>query len=268
MAPSSQDPWLSLQPFKAVWTLLAVTLTASKIPFWLLYFLPTRLRQHPQWTYRQAIVNELLKSFVYHASIVRVKTPITLDPGAEKERFVTFAPLEADLYRGILQSPDVKPATVGGTWYPTSYVTKIDHGQRVVLHCHGGAYVTGTGRPVDLGQAASLLTKHLSAKVFGIQYRLSSNPGGQFPAAFQDAVTAYKGLLDQGIPASSLILSGDSAGGNLALALLRYISEHEDLLPAPAATLLWSPWLDLTAGMEVAGTDTEFSPRGRESIPG
>jgi acetyl esterase/lipase len=61
----------------------------------------------------------------------------------------------------------------------------------------------------------------------------------------QDAVTAYQYILDLGIPPSKVVLSGDSAGANLVLALLRYISENGDLLPPPAAALLWSPWVNL-----------------------
>ena len=105
----------------------------------------------------------------------------------------------------------------------------------------------GDGREEDAGYAAKLFIKYADAKVFCPQYRLASNSGGHFPAALQDAVTAYQYLLDKGIPAKKIVISGDSAGGNLALALLRYLSDNEGLLPDPSAALLWSPWLDLEA---------------------
>jgi acetyl esterase/lipase len=54
-----------------------------------------------------------------------------------------------------------------------------------------------------------------------------------------------------GIPASKIIISGDSAGGHLALNLLRYLGEHESVLPYPHACLCWSPWLNLNIGAEV-----------------
>ena len=79
-----------------------------------------------------------------------------------------------------------------------------------------------------------------------MQYRLASDPTYHFPAAIQDAVTAYKSLLDMDIPASNIVIPGDSAGGNVAIALLRYISSPEgDSLPSPLAALLWSPFVGL-----------------------
>ena len=114
--------------------------------------------------------------------------------------------------------------------------------------------MTGAGRDEDSAFGAKLLASSASSYIFMVQYRLSSNPGGQFPAALQDAVTAYRYLLDQGIATSRIAVSGDSAGGNLTIALLRYISEagDEKNLPAPTAALLWSPWLDLHAAQDPA----------------
>jgi acetyl esterase/lipase len=72
----------------------------------------------------------------------------------------------------------------------------------------------------------------------------TSNP---FPAALQDSLTSYLYLInDLRISPNDIVLSGDSAGGNLAIALLRYISEYgaELNIPNPAASLIWSPWID------------------------
>ena len=152
-------------------------------------------------------------------------------------------PTKAERYVDILNDSKVKPEKLGGTWYPGAY--EVGDQQDVVLHFHGGAYVLGTGRADDAGFPAKMLHKHSNAKIFMPQYRLSSNPGGKFPAALQDAVSAYQYLLDAGVPPSKIVVSGDSAGANLALALLRYISEQDDLLPSPTAAWLWSPWVDL-----------------------
>ena len=112
--------------------------------------------------------------------------------------------------------------------------------------------MTGSGRDEDSAFGGKILASSTSSHVLMVQYRLSSNPGGQFPAALQDAITAYRYLLDQGISASRIAVSGDSAGGNLTIAMLRYISETKDErnLPAPSAALLWSPWLDLSAAKD------------------
>jgi acetyl esterase/lipase len=148
----------------------------------------------------------------------------------------------------------IQPVDIVSTWTPTPLTAKNSEGAEVLLHYHGGAYVVGTGRDDDTGFLARTLIKHARVThVFTPQYRLSSNPGGRFPAALQDAITAYSHLIhDLGIPASKITISGDSAGGNLALTMLRYIAVHgtEVGLPWPGCVWLWSPWVDVTSAMD------------------
>ena len=116
----------------------------------------------------------------------------------------------------------------------------------VLIQCAGGAYVIGDGRKGDTGFLTSTLLKNTSAtSVLCPQYRLASNPGGRFPAQLQDAITAYCYLVFKvGIEPKNLVISGDSAGANLALALLRYLSEHGVGLSLSSAgcAWLWSVW--------------------------
>lgn len=76
-----------------------------------------------------------------------------------------------------------------------------------------------------------------------IDYRLA--PENPYPAALQDATAAYRGLLDQVGDPASVIVTGESAGGNLAIELL--IAGKPENLPMPAAVMLFSPMTDLTA---------------------
>lgn len=69
-----------------------------------------------------------------------------------------------------------------------------------------------------------------------VEYRLLPTP---FPAALQDAVTVYASLLRKGIPANRIVIIGDSAGGNVALALARWIRD-ENVLDMPGAMVLLS----------------------------
>ena len=183
-----------------------------------------------------------------------MKTPITLAPGKEKERFVILKPATTSSYIGPALDSSIKPVQIGSTWTPAPLTAHNSNGADVVLHFHGGAYVIGTGRDDDTGFLAKTMLKHAGVShVFTPQYRLSSNPGGRFPAALQDAITSYSYLVNElGIPASRITISGDSAGGNLTLALLRYISVHgqEVNLPWPGCIWLWSPWVDVGAAMD------------------
>lgn len=99
---------------------------------------------------------------------------------------------------------------------------------------------------------ANKLLKYTPAThIFCPQYRLSTLPASKtsnpFPAGLQDVLTSYLYLVhDLNIPPKNIVVSGDSAGGNLTIALLRYISEYgsEINLPTPSAAVLWSPWID------------------------
>jgi acetyl esterase/lipase len=111
-----------------------------------------------------------------------------------------------------------------------------------------GAYVIGDGRQDDCGFAAKTLLQHTSAThVLCPQYRLASNPGGRFPSQLQNAITSLLYLIDEiKVPNSQITISGDSAGGNLCLALLRYIADNPKAeVPSPGCAFLWSPWVDL-----------------------
>lgn len=88
----------------------------------------------------------------------------------------------------------------------------------------------------------------------------SFTPCSTFPAALQGAVIAYKTLLNLCIPASQNVISGDSAGGNLALELLRYIVDEKYLLPTPGGVVLWSPWGDLAVDFDSWASQRNSKP--------
>ena len=248
------------QPFKAVYVLFALGFELARFPVFLTKYLVSYGRQHPEWTFRQAIAVRIFYSAVYHLARVQVATPLPLTPGAEKERFVSCKPAKDEVYKGPLRSnTDVKPVEIGATWYPaplSAASSKVNI--RVILHIHGGAFVTGDGRTGATGYMARNLLKHSTAThVFCPQYRLSTLPASKtsnpFPAALQDSLTSYLYLInDLKISPNDIIFSGDSAGANLAISLLRYIVDYgSDLgLPNPSGCLLWSPWInpaDVTA---------------------
>jgi acetyl esterase/lipase len=258
---------IKFQPFKALYALIAVLVEAMKFPLWVIMYLPAAGRPHRSWSHQQAIRMKIVKAFLKHSSAVEVKTPLSLAPGPEKTRFVAIEPAHAKYYKGPLEDKAIKPEKIGVTWTPKPvgkgdiYNPDLD----VVLHFHGGAYVIGDGRDHDTGFLAKTFLKH--GKVTHVvtpQYRLSSNPGGRFPAAFQDAVTAYSYLIHTlKVPADRITLSGDSAGGNLALALLRYIADFgkEVDLPWPGCIWLWSPWVDVEAGRNTANINQSPNER-------
>lgn len=263
---------LTNQPGKAVWTLLAVAFNAIRLPIWLIIFIPSFMRQHPKWSYSQAIKVRITRAFLWNASLVAVKTPLSITADKEKERWVRVSPASSKYYTGVASSDrEPKVLQLGGTWYP-AVPTQTQQPKYVVLHFHGGAYTIGTGRTKEMGfPAKAFLDNTPASHVFAPEYRLSSNPNGKFPAALQDAITAYTYLLnDLSIPADKIIVSGDSAGGNLALALLRYIHDNGEStgLPSAGCAWLWSPWanpaaaLDVTAMAQSPNNPTDYLTSG------
>ncbi|KAI1378019.1 Alpha/Beta hydrolase protein [Hypoxylon crocopeplum] len=245
------------QPGKAIYTIFFVLRILIHLPWLLFSFLSPSRRPDRHWSYRQALGRTVVCYASQYSATVELKPPFSLKPGKEKERFVLVAPREEHFYRDILRcDPEIKPTSIGAVWYPEplSHTSQHPPGRRIFLHLHGGAYILGGGRNADVEFSTSLLVQNSpGSSVFCPEYRLASFPGGRFPAALQDAITAYAYLIHElNIPSSDIILSGDSAGANLALALLRYISDHQGILPAPAAILLWSPWTDMTGEVEDA----------------
>lgn len=111
-------------------------------------------------------------------------------------------------------------------------------GDGVILYLHGGAYVVGSASAYRhfVGQIAS--RARLAA--FVADYALA--PERPFPAATDDALAAYRGLVAAGH--RQIALAGDSAGGGLTLALLRSVCRISDL-PRPLGAMVLSPWTDL-----------------------
>ncbi len=107
-----------------------------------------------------------------------------------------------------------------------------------VLHLHGGAYLTGSAfgyRPL-----AGCLAGAAGAGVLVPDYRLA--PEHPFPAAVEDAVRAYRWMLEQGTDAVRIAVAGDSSGAGLVLSLL--LAVREQGLPMPGAAVLLCPWID------------------------
>ena len=124
----------------------------------------------------------------------------------------------------------------------------------VILHCHGGGYSTGSS--LYARSLTSKLAASTNMEVLCFDYRLA--PEFPYPAAIEDAVKAWNYLMLQGYGARDVIVTGDSAGGNLALALTLKLKEEGRLLPR--GLVLLSPWTDLTSSGKSFQTKAEVDP--------
>ncbi|MBB6220487.1 acetyl esterase/lipase [Rhizobium leguminosarum] len=126
-------------------------------------------------------------------------------------------------------------------------------GQRVILYIHGGGFSGGSIRTHSL--LAGSLAKAASSDVLLIEYRLM--PEYTYPAQINDALTAYRWLLDNGYRAENVVVAGDGAGGNIALETV--LRQRQAAKPLPAAVIALSPITDLaaTGGSMTSNADSD-----------
>lgn len=151
-----------------------------------------------------------------------------------------------------------EPFTLAGMDAAWMRLSREHRRRRVILYCHGGGYTSG-----GLGFSkvlAAKLTRATGMDTLAFDYRLA--PEHPYPAAVEDALTAWGHLESLGIAPGDIVLAGDSAGGNLALVLCLKLREAGRGLPG--ALLLMSPWTDMTASGESlrgrAGIDPVLTP--------
>jgi acetyl esterase/lipase len=134
---------------------------------------------------------------------------------------------------------EVRQRMLGGV--PTEEVVAVGADRRLaVMHFHGGGY--GIGSAVTHRAFAARLSAAVGRRVLVPEYRLA--PEHLFPAAVEDAVSAYEVLAGELGTTDAISVSGDSAGGGLALSLLLVARDRRT--PLPGSVVCWSPWVDLT----------------------
>ncbi|MGD0865311.1 MAG: alpha/beta hydrolase [Rhizomicrobium sp.] len=164
-----------------------------------------------------------------------LEVPSVAEQRANIDAFAGFFP--------VPEGTEVEPATLGGVkgeWVRARRAKR----DAVLLYLHGGGYVIGS--PASHRHFVAALGEASGLSAFSADYRLG--PETPFPGAVEDAVAAYKGLLDSGIAPAKLAIAGDSAGGGLTIATLVALRDRKIPLPATAVTL--SPWVDLTGSGE------------------
>lgn len=127
---------------------------------------------------------------------------------------------------------------------------------RVILQLHGGGYI-GPMKNIYRRFAVRYSKLSFGGDVLTIDYRVA--PEYPYPAAIEDALYAYKWLLEEKrYRPDQIMIAGDSAGGGLALALCLYLRDHQ--IPLPAGIIAMSPWADLTCSGQSFSTNYEIDP--------
>ncbi|KAF7306130.1 Abhydrolase-3 domain-containing protein [Mycena chlorophos] len=253
------------QPLKALYLVYEAVATALRLPYWVLVSLPPALRPHRSWGFKKSLHVRFLRLLTSIGSkvgpLIDLPNHLALVTGVGYHG-IWVEPAANELLQGELTTW-MRVAGVSSVKLPAYWLHKLNStidleaplmpGEKIVYALHGGAYTRLSAHPSDItsGIVRGLLQKVDSVhRTFSIEYRLSSTSPypeeNAFPAALVDAIAGYAYLVSK-FPASEIIVEGDSAGGNLALALTRYLVEHPNPnLPVPGGLLLLSPWCDMS----------------------
>src|SRR3954467_10657419 len=152
-------------------------------------------------------------------------------------------------------APDIRCETVdcdgvAGEWS----IAPGSEPSRALLYFHGGGYCSGS--IVSHRRLVTEAGRAARSRTLAIDYRLA--PEHPYPAAHEDALTAWRFLRRQGIAAKSIAVGGDSAGGNLTLGLINRLRAAGE--EGPAGAWLISPWTDLTMSGSTLATKDAIDP--------
>lgn len=192
-------------------------------------------------------------------------SPLDLGGDVTEQRAILYQLLTAHpLPDDVLTSP----ITLGGV-PALSIQIAGQASEGTVLYFHGGVYAMGSAQ-ASIGLASDL-ARRAHMRVVTVDYRLA--PESPYPAAPDDALAAYRGLLQAEGDTARIAIAGESAGGNLALVTL--VSIRDAALPMPFAGVLMSPWTDLAvtgessiakAGIDPALTAPALRTRARDYL--
>ncbi|KAG9310503.1 alpha/beta-hydrolase [Chiua virens] len=266
---------LRKQPWFGVYlTYQVVSTTVFRLPYWYLSAFPPSWRPRPSWTITRTVLLRLFRHLFRvtqrTGSLVRFPTHHAIDPGANvKGVWVEPAPhLITGAILILAHAAHVSCTRIPGYWIDSDATlppgASPKPGDKVLYRLHGGSYIQLSAHPADptanIARGVLLRTTSIT-RTFAIEYRLSAaapyEDANSFPAALLDALAGYIYLVGQvGFRPEDVIVVGDSAGGNLALAMLQYLRDYADYHPdlrlprMPGGLLLLSPWADLGSSHE------------------
>ncbi|KAG9088026.1 hypothetical protein FRC06_002254 [Ceratobasidium sp. 370] len=256
------------QPFRTGFIAYKVISVLVRLPFWALYYSIPPNRPRASWSWTKAITVNLVKSL----NELSMRTGRFWNRDLTKEvpqkeckgtLFMWIEPVPQNLITGQLEqfataagAESVRiPAYGFGDWAGEP-LKLAGENEKIVMHFHGGSYVHGTAHPED---ATSNVSRGLLewgqttlSRTLSVDYRLCSTApyaiGSPitFASPLIDALAGYVHLVQKlRFKPQNIVVAGDSAGGHLALALVRYLRDNPDLgLGIPGGLVLFSPWAD------------------------
>lgn len=180
-----------------------------------------------------------------------LRPPRPSNPQTIEEIRVNFASMMAAMK--IPSGVRTTPTTLGNRPGVLVEPAQVAH-PGTILYFHGGSFVMGS--PETAMSLTASLVSRTSIRSVSLDYRLA--PEHPFPAALEDALAAYRELLESGVEPTSIAFAGDSAGGGIAVSTC--LMAREAGLPMPAAVVAFSPGLDKTHSGASMDSKAGFDP--------
>ncbi|PIL24059.1 hypothetical protein GSI_13810 [Ganoderma sinense ZZ0214-1] len=264
-------PLTRRQPFKTFYIVyLLITIIFVHLPYLCIRYALPWARPARSWSLKRCILvaayREILIKLPAKLGLDASRQPPKSNDELKNASFVWIEGLsgESDAFCGELRkaasATGVQPTKVLAYWIfrPGTAIPqdlKATEGEEIALYIHGGAFILGSAHPDSTTCTLSHgLLAHSStlSRVLSVDYRLAAAtpdpPKNPFPAALLDCVAAYQYLVQEmGFAPENIIIAGDSAGGNLALATTRYFVENPiSGLGPPGRLISFSGWLDIS----------------------
>ncbi|KIO08633.1 hypothetical protein M404DRAFT_997561 [Pisolithus tinctorius Marx 270] len=272
----------SRQPWKAIYLAYEIPITfLVRLPVWAVTYAFPSARPRQTWSWRYAISVAYTRHSITTSALVdglgglpdhRAITPAKNGEGIWIDGVPHLITAELKAWSTL---SNVEPIRIPGYWLGKKGISHVPNsfvqpGEKVFIYFHGGGYTVECAHP-DTGILTNIPRTLMeidpsTPRLLAVEYRLSSaHPSPDrhpFPTALLDALAGYNYLVNVvGYSPLDIIVVGDSAGGNLALALVRYLVENssstEVSLPRPPGSLLLlSPWADLSGSHDIAGSSS------------
>ncbi|KAI0314147.1 Alpha/Beta hydrolase protein [Amylostereum chailletii] len=279
--PGTPPHRLRTQPLKALYIFHELVWWPLRFSWWVLSNISPDRRARPSWSFEKAVAVRILRRLEIITGRIGALYFLADHRTVSRGKDISISwvdPAPASFVNALLATwstaAHVAQARIPGYWLSKSEssiptASPARQGEKIIYHLHGGAYILFSASPRDFvaGVGEGLLEHAPSSvqRAFTLEYRLSKaapqEPANAFPAALLDALAGYAFLVTTlGFASSDIVLAGDSAGANLALALTRYLAEHPSLgLRPPGALLLLSPWADLSdSHADGANADVDY----------
>ncbi|GAA5932973.1 hypothetical protein JCM1841_003858 [Sporobolomyces salmonicolor] len=272
-------PYSSPRALKWLYCTGRVSSTLAMLPYWAVKH-ACNPRPRESWSVSEALLVDFTRrvsAITDMAGVQHATRDPTLEPekdALKETRFAWVPGVAGEMCCGIIDDEKVRPLKRVGTYIwergpkpdlddeeANDKDTEVEQedadeagrcaegeacdarGDLVGIYFHGGGYTHFSAHEES---QTSIIPRRLMqcdyfASIHAVEYRLL--PDSPFPSALQDAVSVYAHLIRCGIDAHKIVLIGDSAGGNIVLALARWIRD-EKKLDSPGGLLLLSPWCD------------------------